>query len=69
MFYAIQWDYGRMTENGRRSGDYKHFATKAQRDEWVDECDEIPTSNPGFREAIPASDSEIRRYRKLFRGF
>ena len=62
-YYAIEWTYGRASdEHGERAGIYYAFGSCAQRDAWVDDGPPYVTQ-AGSREAIPASDPELRRIR------
>lgn len=58
--YAIEWTYGRATDReGDRIGKYYWFSSTKDRQIWLDAGPEY-TSAPGYREAIAASDGEIR---------
>lgn len=63
-YYAISWTHGRIwTDAGHRIGEYRRFANRADRDAWVEDGASL-TTDRDHREAIPASDAEIRRIRR-----
>ncbi len=61
-YYGIQHTYGAnvIDGDGDRIGNYHAFARKTERDEWVEEGNPYFTQG-GARDAIPASDPELRR--------
>lgn len=68
MYYAIAWSYGRACDDqGNRIGQYYAFDRRAERDRFVSSGSDYVTE-PGAREAIPASDPEIRKARRTGTG-
>ena len=62
--YAMQWRHNAVDANtGRRCADYFWFASRKQRDAWVE--DGAPYRGRGYREPVPASDSELRALQRL----
>lgn len=60
MFYAINYPAGSsISFDGSRFGKYVAFQSKSSRDEWVNEGGDFQSS-PDYREAIKASDPELR---------
>jgi hypothetical protein len=68
-YYAMSWTHGRgtttttgMSGSGEvvRAANYRSFATRAKRDAWVKGGASYRTERD-YREALPASDSELRR--------
>jgi hypothetical protein len=59
--YAINYPCGVAchANTGKRYGTYYRFASKTTRDKWVERGNPLRTQR-GYREAIPASDSELR---------
>jgi len=61
-YYAIQWTYGRACDDrGDRIGHYHSFVNAAQRQRWIQASRTSYPTQAGFRQAIPARDSELRR--------
>lgn len=56
-FYAWLWPYGVATDGdtGAPIGHLHRFASRRARDSWVTEAAHVPRSNPGYREACPAT--------------
>lgn len=60
MYYAILWEYGRATRtSGYRYGRYVRFATRAERDAFV-EAQPYKTQ-PNAADPISSRDPELRR--------
>lgn len=61
-FYAVEWAYGRATDarTGGRLGRYYSFNSVADRQAWIDDSRAEFTSQGGWRDAIKASDPELR---------
>ena len=58
-YYAMQWHHYAVDGNtGKRCAAYCSFPSRATRDAWVE--DGAPYLGSGSREALPASDSELR---------
>jgi hypothetical protein len=58
-YYALQWHHYAVDGNtSKRCAAYYSFSTRAARDAWVE--DGAPYLGSGSREALPASDSELR---------
>jgi hypothetical protein len=58
-YYAMQWHHYAVDGNtGKRCAAYYSFPRRATRDAWVE--DGAPYLGSGSREALPASDSELR---------
>jgi hypothetical protein len=58
-YYAMQWHHYAVDGNtGKRCAAYYSFPSRAIRDAWVE--DGAPYLGSGSREALPASDSELR---------
>ena len=58
-YYALQWHHYAVDGNsGKRCAAYYSFDSASARDAWVE--DGAPYLGSGSREALPASDSELR---------
>lgn len=58
-YYALQWHHYAVDGNsGKRCAAYYSFNSASARDAWVE--DGAPYLGSGYREALPASDSELR---------
>lgn len=69
-FYAIEWTYGRASNfRGERYGQYYAFASKAEREKWIEEHMHKTRWDKGFREEISAQDSELRRFKRKLRDY
>lgn len=63
-YYAVEWNCGRAVcanTGGRYGASYFSFFSEAARDEWADGGGEF-TSSEGWRDALPASDPELRMF-------
>ena len=68
-YYAIQWRLNGVDANtGRRCADYYWFASRWQRDEWVNAG--ALYHGEGYREPVAGRDPELRRlyWRERDRG-
>ena len=59
----LWWLYATTANTGARVGRYYYFASRHERDAWVAEGN--PYRDSGYREAIPARDSELRMLQRL----
>lgn len=61
-YYAMSWIYGEgmHTESGRRAAAYCQFSSRAERDEWVANGPPYRSAG-GYRDAVSASDPDVRR--------
>lgn len=58
-YYALQWHHYAVDGNtGKRCAAYYSFPSAAARNAWVE--DGAPYLGSGSREALPASDAELR---------
>jgi hypothetical protein len=63
-YYAfLWWLYGVNANTGARIGRHYYFASRQERDKWVE--DGNPYKDAGHREAIPSSDSELRMLQRM----
>ena len=66
-YYAIQWRLNAVyASTGRRCADYYWFASRWQRDEWVNAG--ALYRGEGYREPVASSDSELRALQRLERA-
>ena len=65
--YAMQWQLNAVNANtGHRCANYYWFASRRQRDAWIEEGS--PYRGEGYREPVEASDSELRALQRLERA-
>lgn len=69
MLYGIEWTYGRASkDDGTREATYHSFESASERYDWLDEGPDYVT-DPGYREMLLSSDSELRRLQRLDREY
>ena len=63
-YYAMQWHIdGVHALSGRRCANYFWFSSRVERDAWVDKG--FAYRGKGYREAVPASDAELRALQRV----
>jgi len=68
-YYAMEWGMGRAacaTTGNRYGVSYRAFPSSAERDAWCEDGGDFTTS-AGWREAVRASDPELRRTLEWYR--
>jgi hypothetical protein len=81
-YWAIEYRFGRLARprraggsllgpifdgTSRRQGIYAFFGSRSDRDAWVASREAETIADPGWRDPLPASDPEVRRYCRKFK--
>lgn len=67
-YYAIEHAYGRAVNQGNRANMVHRFTSVEERDNWTKAGPDY-TTEPGFREALRASDRRVKRAKATCRSF